>query len=65
MISAQKGTVFTGQHYEKIQKVVSVWICVGTAEERSDSVNDYEFHENCWPGTTKKIPPTMIWRKSW
>ena len=56
MISAQKGTVFTGQHYEKILKVVSVWICVGTAEDRSDSVNEYQFQENCRHGNYKEDP---------
>ena len=54
MISAQKGTVFTGQHYEKIQKVVSVWICVGTAEDRADSINDYQFQESCRHGDYKE-----------
>ncbi|MGN0950892.1 MAG: hypothetical protein ACI4OH_09195, partial [Mitsuokella sp.] len=27
MISSQYGTVFTKSHYEKIQKVYSIWIC--------------------------------------
>ena len=56
MISAQKGTVFTGQHYEKIQKVVSVWICVGTAEDRADSINEYQFQETCRHGEYKEKP---------
>lgn len=56
MISAQKGTVFTGQHYEMIQKMVSVWICIGTVEDRSDSVNEYQFQENCRRGNYKEDP---------
>lgn len=27
LISSQLNTVFTGSHYEKIQKVYSIWIC--------------------------------------
>ena len=27
MISEQYGTIFTGEHYEKLQKVYSIWIC--------------------------------------
>ena len=51
MISAQKGTVFIKQHYEKIKKVVSIWICVGTDNDRSDAINVYQIQENSQHGT--------------
>ena len=51
MISAQKGTVFTKQHYEKIKKVVSIWICVGTNDDRSDAINVYQIQENSQHGS--------------
>ncbi len=42
MISEQHGTVFTGSHYEKIQKVYSIWICPSTAEARRNGM--YRYH---------------------
>ncbi len=45
MISAQRGTVFKKQDYGKIKKVVSIWLCQGTANERSDSINEYHITE--------------------
>lgn len=45
MISAQRGIVFKKQDYGKIKKVVSIWLCQGTANERSDSINEYHITE--------------------
>ena len=45
LISAQKGSVFQKQEYGKIQKVVSIWVCESTAVSRSDTINEYYFHE--------------------
>ncbi len=41
MISEQHGAVFTGEHYESIQKVYSIWICPSTAECRKNSMFRY------------------------
>lgn len=41
MISEQYGTVFTNEHYEKIQKVYSIWICPATAECRKNGMFRY------------------------
>lgn len=41
MLSEQHGTVFTGEHYEKIQKVYSIWICPSVAESRRNSMFRY------------------------
>lgn len=41
MISEQHGTVFTGEHYEKIQKVYSIWICPSTPDCRKNGMFRY------------------------
>lgn len=41
MISEQHGTVFTGEHYEKIQKVYSIWICPSTPNCRKNGMFRY------------------------
>ena len=38
MISEQYGTVFTDEHYEKIQKVYSIWICPDPAKKRKNGI---------------------------
>ncbi len=38
MISEQYGTVFTKEHYEKIQKVYSICICPSTAKVRKNGM---------------------------
>ena len=41
MISEQHGTVFTGDHYERIQKVYSIWICPSTPDCRKNGMFRY------------------------
>ena len=41
MISSQYGTIFINSHYEKIQKVYSIWICFNPPEKRKNSINIY------------------------
>ena len=38
MISAQKNTVFTKKHYEKIRKVYSIWIQMNVSEEKQNTI---------------------------
>lgn len=45
MISSQYGTVFTKSHYEKIQKVYSVWICMNPPKERGNTITEYSLTE--------------------
>lgn len=45
MISEQHGTVFTNEHYEKIQKVYSIWICPSTPECRKNGMFRYHTTE--------------------
>ena len=46
MISEQYGTVFTGDHYEKIQKVYSIWICPSTPDCRKNGMFRYHTIED-------------------
>ncbi len=41
MISEQYGTVFTDEHYEKLQKVYSIWICPDPAKKRKNGIFKY------------------------
>ena len=54
LISAQKGTVFTGEHYEKIQKVYSIWVLVNTANYNSDGISKYSVCESILRGNNKQ-----------
>ena len=45
MISSQYGTVFTKSHYEKLEKVYSIWICVNPPKYRRNSINSYSIIE--------------------
>ena len=53
MISEQYGTVFTGEHYEKLQKVYSIWICPDPAKKRRNGIFRYR---------TVQDP---VWGKAW
>lgn len=44
MISAQYGTVFTHQEYDRIQKVYSIWICPDS-ESKKNSITEYTVQE--------------------
>ena len=41
LISAQKGTVFTHEEYNKIQKVYSIWICPDPLKRNQNSIIKY------------------------
>jgi len=45
MISSQYGRVFVNSHYEKIEKVYSIWVCINPPAYRRNSINRYTFHE--------------------
>lgn len=45
MISSQYGTIFTKAHYEKIQKVYSIWICTEPTKKWSYSITRYRMTE--------------------
>lgn len=54
MISSQYGTVFTDSHYEKIQKVYSVWICMNPPKNRMNTITEYSMKENNVIGAVKE-----------
>ena len=51
MISEQYGTVFTDEHYEKIEKVYSIWICPDPAKKRKNGIFKYHTVEDLIYGT--------------
>ena len=45
LISSQKQKIFTGSHYEKIQKVYSIWIEMNVAEKNQNTITKYRIIE--------------------
>jgi len=41
MLSSQYGSLFGNSHYEKLQKVYSVWICMNPPEKRKNTIAKY------------------------
>lgn len=52
MISEQHDSVFIGEHYEKIQKVYSIWICPSTPECRKNQMTRYHMTKDQVIGNT-------------
>lgn len=50
MISEQYGTVFSANHYEKLQKVYSIWICPSPAKKRKNGILRYYTVQECVAG---------------
>jgi len=40
MVSGQYGTVFTKSHYEKIEKVYSIWFCSNPPQKRQNTIRE-------------------------
>ena len=53
MISSQYGTVFTKSHYEKIEKVYSIWICTMPTKKWAYTITRYRMHEENLVGQTQ------------
>ncbi|MGN0299523.1 MAG: hypothetical protein ACI4C1_10155, partial [Lachnospiraceae bacterium] len=45
LLSAQKETEFTGEHYQDIKKVYSIWICTNPAMNRKNTITKYQMSE--------------------
>ena len=56
LISAQKGSVFTGDNYEKLRKVYSIWICPKPAKKAENVIRRYRTIEELLPEGADKIP---------
>ena len=56
MISSQYGTVFEKSHYEKIEKVYSIWICPDPPAERKNTIVKYSITEESVVGEVSEKP---------
>lgn len=54
MISSQYGTVFTASHYERIKKVVSIWVCLNPPKYRENTITEYSITEKSLVGAVKE-----------
>ena len=54
MISAQNGTIFSGQDYGKLRKVVSIWICPNPPKKQENTVLRYVTKEEQVIGEAKR-----------
>ena len=58
MISAQKGVEFSGNHYEEIKKVYSIWVCYDPPKNRENTIVSYHMKEDFLvKGKKTKIEP--------
>ena len=46
LISSQRGKTFTGKHYEKLEKVYSIWICFDPPIKRRNTITRYLITED-------------------
>ena len=53
LISAQKGTEFTGSRYGKLKKVYSVWICIKPPERKQNTITRYSIKEENLVGSIR------------
>lgn len=53
MLSAQKGTVFGGSDYDRIQKVQSIWLCIRPNKQWAGSITSYSLAEKNLLGECK------------
>ena len=54
MLTAQHGTEFTHSEYQKIKKVVSIWVCMAPPAERRNSITRYHLTEENLVGNVKE-----------
>ena len=54
MISAQHGTEFAKSHYEKIRKVISIWICPASPANRKNTITRYRITEENMIGRVRE-----------
>lgn len=54
MLSAQYGTVFTNSHYEKVKRVISLFVCLNPPDYRKNTLNMYSLTEKQLVGNYKE-----------
>lgn len=56
MISSQDGTVFVNSHYEKLQKVCSIWVCTRPPQYMENTITRYYIAEDNLVGDVHAKP---------
>lgn len=56
MISSQDGTVFVNSHYEKLQKVCSIWVCTKPPQYLENTITRYYIAEDNLVGDVHAKP---------
>ena len=54
LISSQCGTIFSNSHYEKINKVYSIWVCTNPPRYRRNTIVSYSLEQHDLIGKTKE-----------
>ena len=54
MLTAQYGTEFVHSEYQKLKKVVSIWVCMAPPNERKNSITRYHLTEENLVGNVKE-----------
>ncbi len=54
LLSAQYGTVFTNSQYEKVKRVVSLWVILNPPDYRKNTLNLYSLYETQMVGDFKE-----------
>lgn len=54
MLTAQYGTEFTHSQYQKIKKVVSIWVCIALPKKRKNSITRYHLTEENLVGNMRE-----------
>lgn len=50
LISSQRGKTFIGKHYEKLEKVYSIWVCLNPPKSRQNTITGYSLNEHHFVG---------------
>ena len=56
MISSKDGTVFVNSHYEKLQKVCSIWVCTKPPQYMENTITTYQITEHNLIGDIRAKP---------
>ena len=60
LISGQLNTVFSGSHYEKIEKVYSIWICTSPDEKHKNTISHYKMNRYDLAGKYIDTPQDIL-----
>ena len=56
LLSAQRGSIFSGDKYGQLKKVYSIWICTNAPDYRADTITRYKITEDCVKGNSTEPP---------